>query len=655
MSVANRCSELGRSLRRLLLPAPVVKVGFFFLADDTAAVVSVLGRLGVCHLDQAVGGMQEFLTPYFPEPFREAYRRLRDQYEPLAQRWRLTGEAELTNVPRQVPPVPDLDRLAGALAGIRERLDRLDQEGRQQTRRRDDLEQFAYYVQVLAGLGIDARALTNLRFLHVQSGMVPAENLDRLRESATLGDDLVLALGTHQGQAHILVIGVGGLSPDLEGLLTKAHFQPLAPPALSAEDDAQAIRSQVQEGVRKVQAELEQLQGQEAALRREARGPLQEAAGLLAHAVILIQCDGAMLGRPPVAFLSGWVEQERLAELDLALARDVASPVAVLHEPLREAGEESPGPSAVAVPAWFRPGAALVTLFGVPGRNELNPALVLAATTPFFFGMMFGDVGQGLILATLALAGRRWLGRWVVPALSCSLSCVVFGLLYGSVFGVEHWLAPLWLRPMSEPFRLLAAALWVGVGFLLLTFVLKAVNLALQDRWREALLGFQGGGGALCYLGGVFGLRAAYQGQSMPPAAVTLLIVGLLLSALHAYGELRRHGKAALGHQATELFHGALSMLTNTLSFLRLAAFALNHGALSMALFLLVALIPATPVGWALRILVLVAGSALILALDVLVVAVQTIRLEFYEGLTRYYRGDGKEFLPLRFPEGKTP
>jgi V/A-type H+-transporting ATPase subunit I len=126
-------------------------------------------------------------------------------------------------------------------------------------------------------------------------------------------------------------------------------------------------------------------------------------------------------------------------------------------------------------------------------------------------------------------------------------------------------------------------------------------------------------------------------------------------TAWHVASELREHGHAVLGSMATEFFHGALSLLTNTLSFLRLAAFALNHGALSMALFLVVEQLPVGPLGWVLRGLVLVAGSAVILVLDVLVVAVQTVRLEFYEGLTRYFRGDGKEFLPLRFPEGKTP
>jgi V/A-type H+-transporting ATPase subunit I len=296
----------------------------------------------------------------------------------------------------------------------------------------------------------------------------------------------------------------------------------------------------------------------------------------------------------------------------------------------------------------------LVSLYGLPGHDELDPTFVLAATTPLFFGMMFGDVGQGLLLGALAIALRRRLGRWVAPAVSWSLGSVIFGLLYGSVFGVEHWLPALWLRPMSDPFRLLGAGLAIGVVFLLLTFLLGGVNLALRGRWREALFGFRGAAGASVYASGVLLLRALYLGQPLPGVALGLLAAGIALTVVHAAHEVRVSGRAVLGTLATEYFHGILGLFTGTLSFLRLAAFALNHAALSLALFMVVDMFPASDAWLVVRVLVLVIGSTFILALDVLVVTVQTIRLEFYEGLTRYYRGDGRAYQPLRFTHATT-
>jgi V/A-type H+-transporting ATPase subunit I len=131
--------------------------------------------------------------------------------------------------------------------------------------------------------------------------------------------------------------------------------------------------------------------------------------------------------------------------------------------------------------------------------------------------------------------------------------------------------------------------------------------------------------------------------------ATSMMGTGIVLALMHAVQEVRAAGTPALAAVVGEFFHEALSLVTNTLSFLRLAAFALNHGALSLALFLVVDMIPTSAAWLPVRILVFVIGSALLLVLDTLLISIQTIRLEFYEGLTRYYRGDGRAYRPLQF------
>lgn len=629
----------------------MVRVGLFFLDENATAVVSVLGRLGVCQVDRAPTELKDYFTPRFPAEFREAYRRLADRYEPLAQRWRLTGQTHLEGTERRVPSVAEMNRLAETLAELRDRAQALDREFKRWRQRLSDLTHLEHYVRALTRLGIDVAGLANLRFLHLRAGTVPAENLERLRESAELGEDLVLSLGAQEDRAHILVIGAGDISADLEGLLAKAHFAPIELPAGGAARTGREILDDSHCEAESARLQLAELESRDAALREAAAAPLRETARLLAHAAVFVECDGAMEGRTPVAFLSGWAPRERVPQLRDSLGREVAGPVVLVYEGFTPDPGGAQPPSDMAVPAVFRPGASLVSLYGQPGYDEINPTALVAATAPLFFGMMFGDVGQGLLLGVLALAFRRRLGHWIAPALACSLGCTVFGVLYGSIFGVEHWLPALWLRPMNEPFRLLGVAIRIGIAFLMLTFLLKTVNLMRQGHWREAMLGFQGMGGAAIYTGGVLAVRALFLDQAMPPEAPVALIGGALMVAAFGALQFRRHGRAALADLATEFSHGTLSLLTNTLSFLRLAAFALNHAALSIALFLLVDLIPATPAGWVGRAVALAAGSAFILVLDALVVAVQTIRLEFYEGLTRFYRGDGELYRPLRFPD----
>jgi V/A-type H+-transporting ATPase subunit I len=627
----------------------MVKVGLFFLAEDAAAVVSVLGRLGAWQVVQPPTELQDFLTPFFPEPFRDAFRRLREYHEALAQRWQTVGEASLETVEPRVPSVEDMERLSGELEPLHRQAQDLDQRTRHWRERQAALEHFDAYVRALAKLDIDVKDLADLRFLHLRAGSVPRENVERLQESAALGEDLVLHLGSVGDRDQVLVVGAGGVTPELEGLLAKAHFEPLEPAPTHSARQADDIDAPLAGEASAIRAKLQELEGEEDRLRRRGRKLLQDSAQVLARATVFAECDGALQGRAPVAFVSGWAPGECLPELEQVLAREVPNPVVLLREPT-PAGDGSPPPSDMAVPAVFRPGVSLVSLYGLPGYDEINPTLVLALTMPLLFGMMFGDVGFGLLLALAGLVCRRRLGHWLAPVLSCSLGSVAFGLLYGSVFGVEHWLPALWLRPIEAPFRLLAAALWIGVAFVLMTFVLKALSLVRQGRRHEAVFGFQAGAGAACYLGAVALCQAVFRGQGVPWAALGLILLGLVATAVNAASEVRAHGLTALTDLATEYFHGTLTLLTNTLSFLRLAAFALAHAALTKALFLLVAMLPPTLIGWLFRILLLAAGSVLILVLDVLAVAVQTIRLEFYEGLARYYRGDGQAYQPLRFP-----
>jgi len=639
-------------VRQVLVPTPMARIGLFFLATEAPAVVSVLARLRACEPDRAPTELKDYLVPYFPDDFRVAVRHLRERYEPLASRWGLTSEIDLQAFEPRVPTVEEIARLTEALQPVHERAAAIDGEMKERRRRQVDINHLVYQMRALTDLGIDVAGLADLRYLHLKAGSVPAENGERLRESAELSGDAVLTLGVQEGRAHVLVVGAGSISPELEGLLARAHFTATPLGVRQTLADPIKLMADLEHEADGLRAALDELKAQDGALRDEARSALGAAAAALGGAAVLSECEGALEGRLPVAYLSGWAPRDSLAEIEQTLSREVASPVVVVHEsaPRINAGPLIP-PTEVVVPGIFQPGAVLVSLYGLPGYNEINPMFAIAVTTPLFFGFMFGDVGQGLLLAALALAFRRRLGRWIAPALSWSASTIIFGLLYGSVFGVEHWLPPLWLRPLSDPLQLLAAALWVGVAFLVLTFLLNSANLGFQGRWREAAFGLRGAAGAMMYLGGVLLLRSVYLGERPSIPATTLMATGIALVLMHAAREVRATGRAALAAFAGEFLHEALSLVTNTLSFLRLAAFALNHGALSLALFLFVDMIPTGAAWLPGRILVFVIGSAVILVLDTLLITVQTIRLEFYEGLTRYYRGDGRAYRPLQFSE----
>ncbi len=99
-----------------------------------------------------------------------------------------------------------------------------------------------------------------------------------------------------------------------------------------------------------------------------------------------------------------------------------------------------------------------------------------------------------------------------------------------------------------------------------------------------------------------------------------------------------------------EGFEALMNYIANTLSFLRVAAFSLNHAALAMAVLTLAAMMGMVGHG-----LMVVLGNLFILVLEGAIVAIQVLRLEYYEGFSRYFRGDGREFRPLTLPPQTRP
>ena len=96
-----------------------------------------------------------------------------------------------------------------------------------------------------------------------------------------------------------------------------------------------------------------------------------------------------------------------------------------------------------------------------------------------------------------------------------------------------------------------------------------------------------------------------------------------------------------------EILHSLMSFLSNTASFVRLAAFALNHVGLSIAVIMLSDMVHKLPGGIVMKGLILVLGNVVIVCLEGLIVFIQTLRLEYYEFFGKFYKGGGSTFKPV--------
>ena len=284
-------------------------------------------------------------------------------------------------------------------------------------------------------------------------------------------------------------------------------------------------------------------------------------------------------------------------------------------------------------PWWAQPFEVFTRLVGMPSASGADPSMLLALAVPLMFGYMFGDVGQGLALAVAGWLMRRRMPvlRLLVPG---GITAAFFGVVFGSVFGREDLIAPLWLHPLEHPLPVLLVPIVGGALLLTLGLALGALGAWWEHRFDDwlredapTLLAF---GGALATF--------------VSPAGPWIAVAGVAWAVVAALVHRPRPGVAfgAIG----ELLEHTVQILINTLSFARVGAFALAHAGLCSAV---VALAGATTSS-ALHVLILVLGNALLLLIEGLVVSIQTTRLVLFEFFTRFFRAEGREFRPLAPP-----
>ncbi len=499
-------------------------------------------------------------------------------------------------------------------------------------------------------LDVDLKVLARpKKFLQTLVGSVAESDLADLTAQLAHVGGIVEIFGRQAGRAYLVVICPQLQCTVSQRLLLQHGWHEIQLPAefsgrpQEIEANLDALATRISQGV----ADLAQAHQHTFA---HIKDPL-------AHAVKMIELaepyahlvDDTVTEASGQLLIRGWIPQRNLPRLQ----RHLATLTGKYHLETRppQPGERESVPSARRYPVWMGPFAELVRGYGVPCYGDFDPTLFFSISFIVMFGMMFGDVGHGLMIGLAALFLRGEARRFRPIMLAAGGSASGFGWLYGSVFGLEHVLQPLWIAPLSDPERMLAMALWWGVGFLVSTQLIMLYNRLVARHWRAALLDAGGVAGLLLYLGGVMALYLGYQAKAGAGLALAVALIGFVLILLQHCMQLREPwpGRFFLG--LMDSLETVFNDFVNTVSFMRLAAFSISHVALAMAITTLSA-----EMGQAGQIIALVFGNILILVLEGAIVAIQALRLEYYEGFSRYFTCFGREFKPIldaRVP--KTP
>ncbi len=315
----------------------------------------------------------------------------------------------------------------------------------------------------------------------------------------------------------------------------------------------------------------------------------------------------------------------------------------------------------------FRPFELLVKMIGTPGNSEVDPTPAAAIAYTVIFGVMFGDAGQGLVLAAtgflLSKYGMKRYGErnnisdFGGIMIWCGFSATLFGFMYGSVFSYEHFIPALLFHPMENMMELFIITITMGVVFISAGLVFNIFNGIIAGRYEEALFGTRGAAGLTVYLSIIFFVMRYVAAGVLPQnSEITAFLVppGVFFVLRGPLGYFLFHGEDVFQNGIFEYIVESLveiiemfsNFLGNTISFIRAGAFALSHAGLSIAVFTLAGIIdPALRSAGAIA--AIVTGNLFIILLEGLVCSIQSMRLEYYEFFGKFFRGDGTAFVPF--------
>lgn len=324
----------------------------------------------------------------------------------------------------------------------------------------------------------------------------------------------------------------------------------------------------------------------------------------------------------------------------------------------------------------------MIFSYGSPLYGTIDPTPFVALFFTVLFGIMFGDAGQGLcflIIGILCCLKKIKISGWEkFGGIFCciGISSTIMGLLTGEFFANETLLRPfaLWvtglfgtphapilhMMPSSDPASITRMFAFFGftisIGFIINScgLIINIINQFSLRRIGKALFGKTGISGAVFFWYVIiFAVRVALFKHAPAAYDWVIISVSLFLTACSEIFQRLVDGErpilenglfSAVIGAVVEIIEVISSYLSNTVSFVRVGAFALAHAVLGYIINTFVELAPGAG-----GIAVAILGNAIVVVLEGMIVAIQVVRLQYYEFFSKFFSETGREFKPFSF------
>jgi len=648
---------------------PMVHLQVQVANADAAAVTRCIAKAGLLHLVDIAHGRA------LGEACATETRELLGAYRAIAHRIRRLAErldGALPELSGGLDQEGELDlarerfHLEVQLAPLEEVIGSIWRQHVEARERAANARQASSRAERLRRADVDVARCNELRFSAITFGIAANDDLAVLAASLAPAPFAIIPLETMGSQALAAVVTPASGRERLNEALRLIAFEPVPLPSNAAAWKVDALSRELREA-----AELEQQAAEAIAnQRKECLHLLAELSRRAEIGVLLLQAQTFFAAAGRFVVISGWIPAESAEAMQQAILSTTNQRAVVNFESPESLPEVFSGALRVPIlhrnPLLLRPFQKLVQLYGIPSYQEIEPTAFFALSFLLMFGLMFGDIGHGLVLFSAGFCLFRYFPRFLdygILLMEGGFSSVIFGTLYGSFFGISGLLPILWMEPIRDVHRFMSVAVGLGVVLVSSGLVLNTINTWRSGQRIDAVLGPRGLFGAFLYWVALALIVRAFVPRSwvLPTWALVLLLCASLLVLLIgpflvSWFEQERPSRmrAAAGPRwlsaleaSVEIVDTLFAYFANTISFVRVAAFAAVHAGVFIALFALADTLARVRFGSVLSIVSLVAGNIVMIFLEGLTVSVQVLRLEYYEFFGKFFRGGGEPYRPL--------
>lgn len=516
----------------------------------------------------------------------------------------------------------------------------------------NDLEE---YIKQIKNIDVDLNELFNLKYIKVLFGKVASYNMDKLKKNYENISAIVLKLKQDAEFTTVMIFVPKVVEIEVKRVLDSLEFEEFDFSLKFKGTPNEWIES-IDYRKKEIKREIEIIKNKIKDVKGEYLNFIEMFYSKLLMQTKIEELKSHMACTNEFFYMSGWIPIFKKIYLSECLG-ELEEKLIIIYKEDKKLREGLEPPTCIHNVFLLRPFEAVVKLYGIPSYKELDPTSFVGLSYMFLFGAMFGDVGQGLVLLLLGLLLEKKKRRPNLGGVLARLgiSSTIFGFLYGSVFGFEDILQAILVRPMASIDKVLIWAVVIGVLMLSVGFIYNLFNSFKNKDIENGLFSRNGLAGLIFYWLLLYLIYANVKGLEtlVPKGIITLILVGLLLIMLfkEPLSNLIKGIRPLYSGSKTDYYieggfgvlETLLSMLSNTLSFIRVGAFAINHVGLFIAFETLADMMSNNIES----ILMIIFGNLVIIGLEGLIVFIQGLRLEYYELFSKFFSGTGYEYNPV--------